>query len=45
MLVLHLHCPNATADHLLSFHVLPWVAIAGAMVAARRMMPSRSHAP
>jgi hypothetical protein len=45
LLVLHLHCPNGTAAHLGGFHVLPAVAVAAVLVLARRMVPSRSHAP
>jgi hypothetical protein len=45
LLVLHLHCPVGSASHLLFFHVLPWVALVAAVVAARSLLPSRSFAP
>ena len=43
--VLHLHCVNGAPEHLFTFHVLPWMAVALAAVVIRRMLPSRSYAP
>lgn len=45
LLVLHLHCPDGTASHLMSAHVLPWLLLAGAAVLIRSRLPTRSHAP
>ena len=45
VLVLHLHCPIGTVDHLAVFHVLPWLALAGLVLLVRRWVPTKSHAP
>ena len=45
LLVLHLHCGNGSAAHLLLFHVLPWVALVAVVVGIRSRLPSRSFAP
>lgn len=45
MLALHLHCPCGTLAHLLTFHVLPWLLLAGLAVLVRARLPSRSFAP
>jgi hypothetical protein len=45
LLVLHLHCPDGTASHLLGAHVLPWLLLAGAAIFIRSRLPTRSHAP
>lgn len=45
LLLLHLHCINGAADHLFTFHVLPWLGVALVGVAVRRSLPSRSFAP
>lgn len=42
---LHLHCPVSTVSHLLVFHALPWLVLAGVAVAVRRWVSSRSYAP
>ena len=44
-LVLHLHCANGTTAHLMLFHVVPWLLLAVATLAVRRLLPSRSWAP
>ncbi len=44
MFVLHLHCANGTASHLLTFHVLSWVAVTLTALVIRRALPSRSYA-
>lgn len=43
--VLHFHCPNGAADHLFTFHVVPWVIVAVAGVLIRSRLRSRSYAP
>lgn len=45
VLVLHLHCPIGTVDHLAAFHVLPWLALVGLVLLVRRWVPTKSHAP
>ncbi|MCY1033498.1 DUF1109 domain-containing protein [Corallococcus sp. BB11-1] len=45
LLVLHVHCPDGTADHLMLSHLLPWVALAGVAVFIRSRLPSRTYAP
>lgn len=45
VLVLHLHCPIGTVDHLAVFHVLPWLALVGLVLLVRRAVPTKSHAP
>lgn len=45
LLVLHLHCADGTAAHLLGAHVLPWLLLAGAAVFIRSRLPTRSYAP
>ncbi|MCY1039766.1 DUF1109 domain-containing protein [Corallococcus sp. bb12-1] len=45
MLVLHVHCPDGAADHLMLGHLLPWVALAGVAVFIRSRLPSRTFAP
>lgn len=45
LLVLHLHCSDGTAAHLLGAHVLPWLLLAGAALFIRSRLPTRSHAP
>lgn len=44
-LVLHVHCPDGAADHLMLGHVLPWLALAGVAVFIRSRLPSRTFAP
>lgn len=45
LFALHLHCPIGTWVHLALFHVLPWLAAAGAAVWIRARIRSRSFAP
>lgn len=45
LLALHLYCPIETAAHILTFHVLPWLALAALAVPLRQRLPSRSFAP
>lgn len=45
VLVLHLHCPIGTIDHLAVFHVLPWLALIGLVLLVRRWVPTKSFAP
>ncbi|WP_404369181.1 DUF1109 domain-containing protein [Corallococcus coralloides] len=45
LLVLHVHCPDGSAGHLMLGHVLPWFALAGVAVFIRSRLPSRSFAP
>jgi len=44
-LALHPHCPIGQAGHLALFHVLPWFAVAAALVLFQRRLPRRSFAP
>jgi hypothetical protein len=39
------HCNVGRANHLLVFHVLPWLALAGVIILVRRRLTTRSHAP
>ncbi len=45
LLALHLHCPNGTLAHLVSFHLIPWTLLALLAWAARRALPTKSYAP
>ncbi|MCI0574459.1 MAG: NrsF family protein [Myxococcaceae bacterium] len=45
LVALHAHCPVGTAEHLFTFHVLPWAGLAVVAVVVRRRLPSRSFAP
>lgn len=45
VLVLHLHCPVGTVDHLVVFHVVPWLALVGLVLLVRRVVPTKSYAP
>jgi hypothetical protein len=45
VLVLHLHCPNGELVHLLTFHVLAWVAVAAALVVVRGRLRTTSFVP
>ena len=42
---LHFHCPNGTPGHLLTFHLLPWVAWWGLAALARARLRTHSFAP
>jgi len=44
-LALHPHCPIGQASHLAVFHVLPWFAVAAALVLVERRLRPRSFAP
>ena len=45
LLALHLHCPIGTVEHLLAFHLAPWLGLAALAVVLRRVLPTTSHAP
>lgn len=45
LFVLHLHCPDGTAGHLMLGHLVPWVLLAGVAVFLRTRLPTRSYAP
>jgi hypothetical protein len=45
LVTLHLHCPNGTPEHLVVFHLLPWVLVSGLAVLLRRWLPSTTFAP
>jgi len=44
-LALHPHCLIGQASHLALFHVLPWLAVAAALVIIQRRLSPRSFAP
>ena len=44
-LALHPHCPIGQAGHLALFHVLPWFAVAAALLLVQRRLSPRSFAP
>ncbi len=45
LFVLHLHCPDGTAGHLMLGHVVPWLLLSGVALFLRSRMPTRSYAP
>jgi len=45
LLALQFHCANGASAHLLVFHLLPWVALGGAAVLLRQLLPTSSYAP
>ncbi|NOK19437.1 NrsF family protein [Corallococcus carmarthensis] len=45
LLILHVHCPDGSAGHLMLGHVLPWFVLAGVAVFIRSRLPSRTYAP
>jgi hypothetical protein len=45
LLGLHLSCPVGTAQHILAFHVLPWLALGGIAFAVRARLRTRAYAP
>ena len=45
LFALHWHCADGSAPHLMTFHVLPWIALALLAVPLRRALPTRSHVP
>jgi len=45
LFVLHLHCPDGTAGHLMLGHLVPWLLLAGVALFLRARMPTRSYAP
>jgi hypothetical protein len=45
LFALHTHCENGLALHLLTFHLLPWLAVTGLAIWIRAHLPSRSFAP
>ncbi len=45
LFVLHLHCPDGTAGHLMLGHLVPWLLLAGVAIFLRARLPTRSYAP
>jgi hypothetical protein len=45
LFVLHLHCPDGTAGHLMLGHLVPWLLLAGVALLLRSRLPTRSYAP
>jgi hypothetical protein len=45
LFVLHLHCPDGTAGHLMLGHLVPWLLLAGVALYLRWRLPTRSYAP
>jgi hypothetical protein len=45
LLALQFHCADGASPHLLVFHLLPWAALGGAALLARRLLPTSSFAP
>lgn len=45
LMLLHLHCPDGSASHLLLAHVAPWLLLGGAVLAVRRWLGSQTYAP
>jgi hypothetical protein len=45
LFVLHLHCPDGTAGHLMLGHLVPWMLLAGVALFLRARLPTRSYAP
>lgn len=45
LFVLHLHCPDGTAGHLMLGHLVPWLLLAGVALWLRARLPTRSYAP
>jgi hypothetical protein len=45
LFVLHWHCGDGSAPHLLVFHLLPWLALGLFAIPLRRALPTRSHVP
>lgn len=45
LFALHWHCTDGSAPHLMSFHALPWLALALIAIPLRRALPTESHVP
>lgn len=45
LFALHWHCADGSAPHLMTFHALPWLALALLAIPLRRALPTRSHVP
>jgi hypothetical protein len=45
LFVLHLHCPDGTAGHLMLGHLVPWLLLSGVALFLRSRLPTRSYAP
>lgn len=45
LFVLHLHCPDGTAGHLMLGHLVPWILLSGVALFLRSRLPTRSYAP
>jgi hypothetical protein len=45
LFALNLGCGDGSAHHLLGFHVLPWLLVAGLLVFIRRWLPTLSQVP
>jgi hypothetical protein len=45
LFALHWRCTDGSAPHLMTFHALPWLALALLAIPLRRALPTRSHVP
>ncbi|MGZ3480666.1 MAG: NrsF family protein [Myxococcaceae bacterium] len=45
LFALHWHCTDGSAPHLMTFHALPWLALALLAIPLRRALPTGSHVP
>lgn len=45
LFALHWHCTDGSVPHLMTFHALPWIALALLAIPLRRALPTESHVP
>jgi len=45
LFALHWHCTDGSMPHLMTFHALPWLALAMLAIPLRRSLPTASHVP
>jgi hypothetical protein len=45
LFALHWHCTDGSMPHLMTFHALPWLALALLAIPLRRSLPTTSHVP
>ncbi|WNG40002.1 DUF1109 family protein [Archangium violaceum] len=45
LLLLHVHCPDGSAPHLMASHVGPWLLLGGLALLVRSRIPTHTHAP
>ena len=45
LFVLHLHCLDGSAQHLVLYHLVPWALVCGLTVLVRWRLPTRGFAP